>query len=392
MHLLSIRFRFIIVFFASLSGLTYLCEANVSQLSEKDVASKIERKQAKLITIQGMIELLEKKVQERQARIQHIRKDLSRLITPILHFSRGISGAHGGSHNPLSQEKIVAFQVLMRSFLAHKKLLQQDQRDLVEHRQLMKAKQVEKEHKAKKLAYYEKLKKDMEEESKRQTQQEKKEGEREDLIKKEAVIQPDGGVESIDLNDDRSSSSDSLPALPSLKNRPKDLAIHKRTASTTASNSFSSVSEVKGSKVSVQKETDTKVIPDRDPYLFKKPVLSTAVISTFGKRAYYDTDRDYGAIYKALPGSLVVAPMSGTITFVGSFLSYGNVVMLKTKDKYDVFMAGFKYISVKKGDVVLQGEKVGSMPDEAADLYVEVREKGLALNTDLWLHRETKNR
>jgi len=92
------------------------------------------------------------------------------------------------------------------------------------------------------------------------------------------------------------------------------------------------------------------------------------------------------------PGAQVVAPFDGIVAFAGPFRGYGRLLIIEHSEGYHTLLAGLGRISSAVGQVVLAGEPVGIMEENAADtsLYVELRRDGQPINPLPWLASRTE--
>ena len=86
----------------------------------------------------------------------------------------------------------------------------------------------------------------------------------------------------------------------------------------------------------------------------------------------------------------VLAPIDARIEYSGSFLSYGEMLILRTADGYHVILSGMSELYGSVGQTVKAGEPVGRMSartDPAPELYVELRQGEDSLNPARWMKR-----
>ena len=103
---------------------------------------------------------------------------------------------------------------------------------------------------------------------------------------------------------------------------------------------------------------------------------------------YNETDgfgaKSKGVSIEARAGSLIVAPMNGTVRFAGFFKNYGNMVVIEHSDGYHSLIAGLEKIDTVLNQNVSAGEPLGRLynPDDGKmpTLYFELRQKGKAIN------------
>ncbi len=99
-----------------------------------------------------------------------------------------------------------------------------------------------------------------------------------------------------------------------------------------------------------------------------------------------DTDRfgrsSSGLSIGSFPGAPVVAPLDGTVRFVGPFRSYGHILIIEHGGGYHSLIAGVGEIDARIGQEVLAGEPVAIMGSPssgltaAPTLYFELRRDG----------------
>lgn len=111
-------------------------------------------------------------------------------------------------------------------------------------------------------------------------------------------------------------------------------------------------------------------------------------ISGIIKTSYNQKDKtgtkSKGITLAGRANGLVVAPMSGKISFTGSFKRYGNIVIIEHANGYHSLLAGIENISAQIGDIVKIGEPIGLLPKSSLipkpTLYYELRKNGEAIN------------
>jgi septal ring factor EnvC (AmiA/AmiB activator) len=84
----------------------------------------------------------------------------------------------------------------------------------------------------------------------------------------------------------------------------------------------------------------------------------------------------------------VVAPASGLVEYAKPFRSYGQMLILRTSDGYNVILSGMSRIYVSEGQSVNAGEPVGRMPnrdDPAPELSLELRLGDRVMNPAEWM-------
>lgn len=139
-------------------------------------------------------------------------------------------------------------------------------------------------------------------------------------------------------------------------------------------------------------------LPLPDPVINARP-LDSAAIGGMEKPAAGLIARDFGD--KTRSGSKseglailtreqaqVVAPVDGQIVHVGTFRSYGEMLILRTSDGYHVILSGMSQIYGSRGQWVTAGEPVGRMTGQSSpppELYLEVRKDGRAMDPSKWM-------
>jgi murein DD-endopeptidase MepM/ murein hydrolase activator NlpD len=115
---------------------------------------------------------------------------------------------------------------------------------------------------------------------------------------------------------------------------------------------------------------------------FMQPVSGT-IISTFGPKA--DGLHNDGINIKAVRGAPVRAAESGTIVYVGDDLKgYGNLVLIRHKNKMMTAYAHLEKSLVEKGDSVQRGQAIGTVGSsgqvDSPQLHFEIRQGTTALD------------
>jgi murein hydrolase activator len=92
----------------------------------------------------------------------------------------------------------------------------------------------------------------------------------------------------------------------------------------------------------------------------------------------------------------VTSPIDGWVSFSGSYLSYGQFLIINAGGGYHFVMTGLGNSFVDAGQFVLSGEPVASMGDTAAGalafddakqdpvLYIEFRKDGTPIDPGPW--------
>ncbi len=81
----------------------------------------------------------------------------------------------------------------------------------------------------------------------------------------------------------------------------------------------------------------------------------------------------------------VISPFDGSVIFAGPFRGYGDMIIMEHGDGYLSLLAGLGRIDVELGQMLLAGEPVGVMPEDAKpELYIEIRKNNQPINPDAW--------
>ena len=96
-------------------------------------------------------------------------------------------------------------------------------------------------------------------------------------------------------------------------------------------------------------------------------------------------------------GAIVTTPTDGTVSYAGSFRGYGQLLIINAGNGYYVLLAGLERITVTIGQVVIMGEPVAQMGQDAKTilvasgddatrpvLYVEFRKDGSSIDPAPW--------
>ncbi|MBN8532281.1 MAG: peptidoglycan DD-metalloendopeptidase family protein [Alphaproteobacteria bacterium] len=88
----------------------------------------------------------------------------------------------------------------------------------------------------------------------------------------------------------------------------------------------------------------------------------------------------------------VISPFDGEVVYAGAFRGYGNMVIIRHSDGYHSLIAGLEKIDCVPGQMVVEGEPVGTMGGADANhtLYLELRENGKPIDPKPWLESRSK--
>lgn len=117
----------------------------------------------------------------------------------------------------------------------------------------------------------------------------------------------------------------------------------------------------------------------------RQPVIGK-VIREFGV-ALNSNDTTRGITFETEDLTQVRAPFDGEVVFVGNFMNYGPMVILRHSDDFHTLIAGIGRIDVSTGQTLLEGEPIGAMRGDRAGtrLYMEVRQHNQPIDPAPWL-------
>ncbi len=95
-----------------------------------------------------------------------------------------------------------------------------------------------------------------------------------------------------------------------------------------------------------------------------------------------------GMTLAATRGATVVSPGEGIVQYVGPVKGWDVILILRLAGGYHLVLAGLENSSVKVGQSVAQGQRVGRAANgrqSTSELYLEVREQGTPVDPARWL-------
>jgi septal ring factor EnvC (AmiA/AmiB activator) len=94
-----------------------------------------------------------------------------------------------------------------------------------------------------------------------------------------------------------------------------------------------------------------------------------------------------GIVIQTRPQAQIIAPHDGQIVYSGSFLGYGQLLIIEHGEGYHLLLAGLSRIDCVVGQWVLAGEPVGVMGNgkDSQQLYIELRRQGVPIDPLSWL-------
>ncbi len=94
-----------------------------------------------------------------------------------------------------------------------------------------------------------------------------------------------------------------------------------------------------------------------------------------------------GMIMQTGAKALVTTPFSGKVAFTGTFMEYGNMIIIQKDNDHHMVLAGFDAIKVEPGQAVAAGEPIGVMGNTppTRELYLEMRKHSKAIDPSRWM-------
>lgn len=98
-------------------------------------------------------------------------------------------------------------------------------------------------------------------------------------------------------------------------------------------------------------------------------------------------DKSQGVHIRTRAGAQVTAPFAGEVVYTGTFLDYGNMVIIRHENDYHSLLAGMERVTATLGQQLLKGEPVGEMgrTETQTALYMEIRERNRPVDPIPWL-------
>ncbi len=111
------------------------------------------------------------------------------------------------------------------------------------------------------------------------------------------------------------------------------------------------------------------------------------IFSFYGDKTQ-DGDTSRGITLRTRESAHITAPFAGEVVFTGSFLEYGNLVIIRHEGNYHTLLAGFDSITAEPGQTILEGEPLGTMgnTDQTTMLYMEIRKDNRPIDPQPWLN------
>ena len=101
------------------------------------------------------------------------------------------------------------------------------------------------------------------------------------------------------------------------------------------------------------------------------------IISNF-KQVNDNANYVNGLTFESNDDPYIVSPLNGVIVFAGKFRSYGNLIIIESKNEYHSILSGMDEILTYSGNEVLVGEPIAknNLNNKKKRLYFELRFKG----------------
>jgi len=132
----------------------------------------------------------------------------------------------------------------------------------------------------------------------------------------------------------------------------------------------------------------TKVVLGEGTGKFSWPVASASVSSGYGSR----WGRKHKGIDLTSSNKSILAADNGKVSETGKASDYGNYIIIDHKNGYETLYAHLSKISVKEGDIVEKGDKIGVMGSTGRStgvhLHFEVIVNGVAKNPMSYLRKK----
>jgi len=90
--------------------------------------------------------------------------------------------------------------------------------------------------------------------------------------------------------------------------------------------------------------------------------------------------RERGVRMAVDPGTPIVAPAGGKVTFAGRYRSYGQIVIIEHGNGWNTVITNLDAVQVAKDQKVAQGAVLGTTGEESAEIGVELRKNGRVMD------------
>ncbi|MDE3060937.1 MAG: peptidoglycan DD-metalloendopeptidase family protein, partial [Pseudomonadota bacterium] len=123
-----------------------------------------------------------------------------------------------------------------------------------------------------------------------------------------------------------------------------------------------------------------------------RPPAAGRVIQLFGSGQGYENSK--GILIASPKKAQVMAPYDGEVVFAGTFLNYGQMVIIRHSDDFHTLLAGLAKIDASVGQFLLEGEPIGAMGDNESGnrLYMELRQNNRPIDPAPWISGLSKHK
>ena len=90
--------------------------------------------------------------------------------------------------------------------------------------------------------------------------------------------------------------------------------------------------------------------------------------------------RERGVRMAVDPGTPIVAPAGGKVTFAGRYRSYGQIVIIEHGNGWNTVITNLDAVQVAKDQKVAQGTVLGTTGEESVEIGVELRKNGRVMD------------
>lgn len=120
------------------------------------------------------------------------------------------------------------------------------------------------------------------------------------------------------------------------------------------------------------------------------PVMGK-IIHRYGERSV-SGDKRSGHVIQTAPAALVTAPKGGRVVYSGTFMEYGNMIIIQHDGGMHTVLAGLNDVKVEPGQPLRAGEPVGVMGNTLPDreLYLELRKDSKPIDPTAWMGNLTR--
>lgn len=122
----------------------------------------------------------------------------------------------------------------------------------------------------------------------------------------------------------------------------------------------------------------------------KIPLPAEGKIFIFYGDKTQDGDDSRGIRIRTREAAQVTSPFAGEVVYTGTFLDYGNMVIIRHANDYHSLLAGLARTTATLGQHLVKGEPVGEMgrTEEQTALYMEIRERNRPVDPIPWLGQQ----